>query len=190
LNPSGDFTYPDTPTPAGRTYWVVQDKLLAGAYPGRPTEAEHLAQLQSLFDAGMRTFINLQEEGETNKSGQTFVRYHGDLRDIAAKRDDTISHQRFPIPDGGVTSVDRMRCILDAIDLSLAGNRSVYVHCFGGMGRTGTTICCWLLRHAHVDRGNVLSVLTRLRQADKERASWKAPENENQESFVLNWPEW
>ncbi len=189
MNQSGEFTYPDTKTPAGRTYWVVQDKLLAGAYPGRPNAAEHLARLQSLYDAGMRTFINLQEEGEKNNSGQTFVRYDGDLRDIAAKRDETISHLRFPIPDGGVTSVDRMRCILDAIDLSLAANRAVYVHCFGGMGRTGTTICCWLSRHGHVDRGNVLSVLTRLRQADKERASWKAPENENQESFVLNWAE-
>ena len=59
----------------------------------------------------MRTFINLQEEGETNNSGQTFVRYDGDLRDIAAKRDDMISHLRFPIPDGGITSVDRIRLL-------------------------------------------------------------------------------
>ena len=137
----------------------------------------------------MRTFINLQEEGELNNSGQPFVRYDGNLRDIAAKRDDTISHQRFPIPDGGVTSVDRMRCILDAIDLSLSANRADYVHCFGGRGRTGTTICCWLLRHGHVDRGNVLAVLTHLRQADKERGDRNAPENSNQGSFVLNWAE-
>lgn len=187
MNHTDRFVYPDIKTPDARTYWVVQDRLLAGAYPGRPASAEHLARLNVLFDAGMRTFINLQEEGETNNSGQTFVRYDGDLRDIAANHSDMISHLRFPIPDGGVTSVDRMRCILDAIDLSLAADRGVYVHCFGGMGRTGTTICCWLSRHGHVQRGDVLAVLTRLRQADKERASWKAPENENQESFVLNW---
>ncbi len=189
MNHSGEFAYPETTTPAVRTYWVVQNKLLAGAYPGRFDAAEHLARLQSLYDAGMRTFINLQEEGEKNNSGLLFVRYDEDLRKIASKRNDTIAHLRFPIPDGGVTSTDRMRCILDAMDLSLAANRSVYVHCFGGMGRTGTAICCWLLRHGHVDRGNVFSVLTRLRQADKERCSWKAPENERQESFVLDWTE-
>jgi hypothetical protein len=189
LNQTGKFTYPDTKTPAERTYWVVQDKLLAGAYPGQLDAAEHLARLQSLWDAGIRTFINLQEEGEINKTGQAFARYDGDLRDIAGKRDDMISHLRFPIPDGGVTSVDRMRCILDAIDLSLAAGRGVYIHCFGGMGRTGTTVCCWLLRHGHVHRDDVLSVLTQLRQADKIRGDGKAPENSNQESFVLNWTE-
>jgi len=158
LNQSGEFTYPDTETPAKRTYWVMQGTLLAGAYPGQPDPAKHLARLQALYDAGMRTFINLQEEGETNNARQPFVRYDGDLREVAAKQKDTILHLRFPISDGGTTSVDRMRSILDSIDLSLAANRGVYVHCFGGMGRTGTTICCWLLRHGYVDRSNVLSV--------------------------------
>ncbi len=189
MNQSDKFTYPITETPTDRTYWVVQNNLLAGAYPGQPDPAKHLARLQALYNAGMRTFINLQEEGETNNDGQPFVRYDGDLREIAMKRNDAVSHLRFPIPDGGTTSVDRMRSILDAIDLSLAANRAVYVHCYGGMGRTGTTICCWLLRHGNVDHSNVLAVLTRLRQADKERADKKAPENADQESFVLNWAE-
>lgn len=74
-------------------------------------------------------------------------------------------------------------------DLSLAANRAVYVHCFGGMGRTGATICCWLLRHGLAAHDNVLSLLTQLRQADVERASWKAPENHSQEDFVLSWTE-
>jgi len=189
LNQASEFIYPDHETPAERTYWVVQNKLLAGAYPGQSNPTQHLARLQALYDAGIRTFINLQEEDETNNAGKPFIRYDDDLREIALRRNDAVAHLRFPILDGGTTSVDRMRSILDAIDLSLAASRAVYVHCFGGMGRTGTTICCWLLRHRHVDRSNVLAVLTRLRQADKARADWKAPENANQESFVLNWDE-
>ncbi len=137
----------------------------------------------------MRTFINLQEENETNNSGKPFVRYDNELRRLASDRGEQIAHLRFPIPDGGTTSVDRMRCILDAIDLSLSANRAVYVHCFGGMGRTGSTICCWLLRHGLAAHDNVLSLLTQLRQADVERASWKAPENQSQEEFVLAWTE-
>jgi len=168
---------------------VLDDTFLAGAYPGRPDPADHRERIHLLFNGGMRTFINLQEENETNNSGVPFVRYDNELRRIARERVQQIAHLRFPIPDGGTTSVDRMRCILDAIDLSLSASRPVYVHCFGGMGRTGTTVCCWLLRHGHVNRDHVLSVLTQLRQADKERANWKAPENEKQELFVLNWAE-
>ncbi len=101
MNQFGEFAFPEVVTPATRTYWVVQDKLLAGAYPGKPEPAKHRARLQALYGAGMRTFINLQEECETNNDRQPFVRYDSDLRKIAAKRNDTVSHLRFPIPDGG-----------------------------------------------------------------------------------------
>ncbi|TWT97146.1 protein-tyrosine phosphatase family protein [Neorhodopirellula pilleata] len=183
------FLHPERPTPCHRTYWVIDDWLLAGAYPGRPEPADHRQRIQSLFDAGMRTFINLQEENEKNNFGVAFVRYDDELRRLASDRGEHIAHLRFPVPDGGKTSVDRMRCILDAIDLSLVVNRPVYVRCFGGMGRTGSTICCWLRRHGFASPDNVLSLLTQLRQADVERATWKAPENESQEGFVLSWTE-
>ena len=98
MNHSGEFTYPDAKTPAKRTYWVVQNKLLAGAYPGQPDPAKHLARLQALYDAGMRTFINLQEEGETNNAGQPFVRYDGDLREVAAKKTTPSCTCGFPFP--------------------------------------------------------------------------------------------
>lgn len=176
------------PTPASRTYWVSQDKkLLAGAYPGKPEHFRHVVRLEALYDAGMRTFINLQEEDETNQAGEPFVRYDEYLRRLAVISHDAVHLLRFPIPDRGVPSVDRMSSILDAIDLSLTARRGVYVHCFGGMGRTGTVICCWLLRHGYVDHSTVFSTLNHLRQADAERCTWKAPENELQESFVLNW---
>lgn len=189
LNIPTTFSHPSKPTPCNRTYWVVDDFLLAGAYPGRPDPTDHRQRIKSLFDAGMRTFINLQVENETNNSGVPFVRYDDELRRLAEQSSDRIAHLRFPIPDGGTTSVDRMRCILDAIDLSLSANRPVYVHCFGGMGRTGSTVCCWLLRHGLASPDNVLGLLTQLRQADVERASWKAPENKSQEDFVLSWTE-
>lgn len=187
MNIPSRFVHPVRPTPCNRTYWVVDRLLLAGAYPGRPDPAGHRQRIESLFNAGMRTFINLQEENETNNSGQSFVRYDNELRRIAKEREQLIAHLRFPIPDGGITSVDRMRCILDAIDLSLSADRPVYVHCFGGMGRTGTTVCCWLLRHGLASSEEILGLLTQLRQADLERASWKAPENTAQENFVLSW---
>ena len=40
-----------------------------------------------------------------------------------------------------------MASILDAIDAALDGGKTVYVHCWGGVGRTGTVVGCWLVRH-------------------------------------------
>ncbi len=181
------FVAPAMPTPCNRTYWVIDGALLAGAFPGKPKPTEHQQRIASLYGAGMRTFINLQEEGETNKFGETFARYDDALRQLADGKIDRIAHLRFPIRDGGITTNDGMRSILDAIDLSLAADRPVYVHCYGGIGRTGTTVCCWLLRHGLASADSVLDLLTQLRKADKERANRKAPENRDQERFVLKW---
>src|SRR6476661_8703202 len=67
--------------------------------------------------------------------------------DLAARDGVNGSCQRFAIPDVSVPSEPLMRATLDHIDAELAANRGVYVHCFGGIGRTGTVIGCWLLRH-------------------------------------------
>lgn len=184
-----NFKIPTQAPPLARCYWVVEGLLLAGAYPGHPDSTTHSDRVNGLFKAGMRTFINLVEENETNNSGKPFRRYDDLLRQLALKSKTRISHLRLSIPDTKVTTVDRMRSILDAIDLSLCSNTPVYVHCFGGMGRTGTVVCCWLLRHGYANNETVLSLLRELRQADVERASWPAPENEQQCKFVLNWLE-
>jgi protein tyrosine phosphatase len=165
-----ELTIPQPPAPLGRTYWVVAGQLLDGAYPGKRDPNEHLARLTGLFESGMRTFVNLMEENESNNAGVPFVRYDDCIRDIASSQRATIAHLRFPIRDGGVTTTDRTQSILDSIDLSLEAGKPAYVHCFGGMGRTGTTICCWLLRHGLANKNNVLSVLTTLRHRNPPQA--------------------
>ena len=186
---SKPYQIPKIAVPLERCYWVVENLLLAGAYPGHPDSHAHTKRISGLWEAGMRTFINLVEEDETNHTGQAFVRYDDVLRELAVKSKDRIAHLRFSVPDTKITTHDRMRSILDAIDLSLDNKIPVYVHCFGGMGRTGTVICCWLLRHGLASKENVLSLLTTLRQADLQRATWPAPENKTQCQFVLDWPE-
>jgi protein tyrosine phosphatase len=60
--------------------------------------------------------------------------------------------------------------VLDFIDAELAAERPVYVHCFGGIGRTGTVVGCWMIRHGLASKGDVTRVLARLRLKDVERA--------------------
>ena len=59
----------------------------------------------------------------------------------------TVEHRRMPIRDFGVPTYEQMRRILDAIDAALAEGRTVFVHCRGGIGRTGTLVGCWKRRH-------------------------------------------
>ena len=76
---------------------------------------------------------------------------------------------------------------IDAIDAALAAGETVYVHCYGGIGRTGTVIGCWLVRRG-LNGEEALSYIAARRAGtpDGRRAS---PETSAQRALVLNWSE-
>jgi len=181
------FRMPQKPTPRRRCYWVLDDLLLAGAYPGKADPQEHLHRITGLYQAGMQTFISLMESHEKNNDGIDFVPYKAPLKALAQKDGVSIFFKNYPIKDRSITTVDNMRDVLDAIDHSLDRKIPVYVHCFGGIGRTGMVICCWLLRHGYANSEDVFDLLSQLRKSDLERATWPAPENDAQCNFVRTW---
>lgn len=178
-------TSSDAP-PTGRSYWVVPGWLLAGAYPSNPDVGpKRVERVAAMWKAGVRTFVNLVEEGE-RPWGKPFTPYWDDLDQIA-KSEPRASCIRFGVKDASVPSVSLMRSVLDTVDLSLEAGRPVYLHCFGGMGRTATAVGCWLVRHGLASTDDVLEVIKRLRQADEDRRDWDAPENDTQRDFVKAW---
>ncbi len=66
-----------------------------------------------------------------------------------------IQTKRFPIKDMSVPTIKLMMAILNFIDLSLSENKIVYVHCWGGVGSTGTVVGCYLIWHGLADKNNV-----------------------------------
>ena len=61
-----------------------------------------------------------------------------------------------------------MSRILDDVDAALADGRTVYVHCWGGIGRTGTVVGCWLMRHG-LDEGDPIRRIATLRRDGRGR---------------------
>lgn len=182
---SSDCT-PELPTPFDRSYWARPGQLLAGCYPGDLDPSAANQKLKGLIQCGVSTVINLMEANETGHSGEPFIDYVPRLQDWAQSNEASISCLRFPIRDLSVPSVAEMRQILDVIDDALAQNKTVYVHCWGGRGRTGTVIACHLLRHRLVSEGEALAALEALTE-HKRRVFWPTPESSSQREFVKRW---
>jgi protein-tyrosine phosphatase len=78
-----------------------------------------------------------------------------------------------------------MTRILDDVDAALEAGGSVYVHCWGGIGRTGTVVGCWLMRHG-LDGGDPLARIADLRR-NLPAASVASPETLAQRTMVSAW---
>jgi len=61
----------------------------------------------------------------------------------------------------------------------------VYVHCLGGIGRTGTVVGCYLVRHGLPGE----EALEHLQNLRKETPDWwfQSPESSAQKNMILDW---
>ena len=79
--------------------------------------------------------------------------------------------------------------ILNAIDAAVVQNQKVYVHCAGGIGRTGTTVGCYLVRHGNDGQAALQEVNRLFQYSDRSMTSWNSPETAEQMQFVRDWKE-
>lgn len=172
--------------PFDRSYWVVPDNLLAGAYPGSKDGQEAQEKVSRLVNCGIRRIINLMEEHETNYGNERFVPYEELINAVSERFGVTVKVTRHPIRDLHVPSARKMIQILDSIDQSLAEGLPVYVHCWGGVGRTGTVVGCYLIRHGLATQTDVLDGIDFLRR-EEFTAHRLSPETGEQRRMVQNW---
>jgi hypothetical protein len=172
--------------PFTKSWWVEPPILLAGCYPGDLDSSEQRRKIETLLDVGIRCVVSLLEPDEANLEGQPFVSYEGLLTRMAAGRGVSVRCLRHPISDCGIPTVAGMRGILEAIDAAIAEKMPVYVHCWGGHGRTGTAVGCWLVRHG-LPGATALERITGLRSHDMYLRTQPSPQTRPQRDFVLNW---
>jgi protein-tyrosine phosphatase len=172
--------------PFERSYWVLPNKLLAGEIPSAKTESSKLKKIQGLLDCSIDVVINLMEEVEVDHNDEIIENYSSTLYEEAAKRNKKIEIYRYPIKDLSIPTENQMIAILNKIDEQIAVGKKVFIHCWGGVGRTGTVIGSYLIRHGYAHTDNVIETIKYLKRTTSisERDS---PETEEQYQFVLNW---
>ena len=172
--------------PFDRSYAVVPGRLLAGLYPASDDPLETTEKLRRLLSVGVSQVVNLTEPSEANYGGVRLVDYAAELTALAAEQGRKIACRRFPIRDLSVPTVEGMKSILDDIDGALGGGRKTYLHCWGGRGRAGTVVGCYLARHGLAVGDEALALVRYLRRTDL-KAHTESPETAEQKEFVRRW---
>jgi hypothetical protein len=139
-------------------------------------------RLDALLDAGVDSFFDLTERGELSP-------YLPRLRERASTRGLQVGYQRFPIVDRGLPDRSGMLALLGAIEAAVTGGNKIYVHCWGGVGRTGMAVACYLVRHGKSGQQALDQIAAWRLALDGLRYRIPSPETPAQIAFVREWHE-
>jgi hypothetical protein len=169
-------------TPILESYWVEENRFLAGEYPGDYNPEGTRRRIDNFLEAGVNTFIDLTHSYERPP-------YDDILKEQARIYETDWAYHRFSIRDHSIPLRETMVNILNAIDAAIEKKNGVYVHCWGGIGRTGIAVGCWLVRHGMTNE----EALARVNQLYRTRPGNlyypRSPETDEQIQFVLDWRE-
>jgi ADP-ribosyl-[dinitrogen reductase] hydrolase len=169
--------------PNGNTYWVIPHKFLAGEYPGDKDPVKARRKIKQFLAAGIRHFIDLTKVGE-------LVPYEAILSEEARKSNIKTTYQRFPILDNSVPrDSEHLAEILFTIDRRIREGGVVYLHCWGGVGRTGLVVACWLQEHGRTPDDALAELNAKWSIVEKIFRKPESPETDVQVSWIKSWPQ-
>ena len=160
-----------------RESYLLMGAVYAGEYPGAKEENASKLKVAQLYRFGVRHFVDLTEEGE-------LCPYESLLPSDA-------THYRFPIKDVSVpTDVEAVHRLLHKIDEWEKTGGYVYIHCWGGVGRTGTIAACYLLHKMVLPDAAQALKMMQARFATMPKSKHKvSPETQAQVAFVHQFAE-
>lgn len=144
-------------------------------------EVANQQRVQQLIAAGVTVFVDLTEPEET----VDLEPYMPLVHKINTHPGSEFAYHRIPIPDMEVPTTAAMAQTLDIIDTAIGSQRTVYVHCWGGIGRTGTVVGCYLVQQG-MDGESAIREIARLRQHTPDYR-YPATAREVQRNMVRAW---
>jgi len=155
--------FPSPPVPDS-THWIVPGRILAGGSPNEMTRREIL----SIIESGIDTFVNLQNEFNE-------YAYEYTLQNMVALNKTKfpphpINFLHCPIPDQGVLSDhDMCEFIQELIKILEVHHCNIYIHCYGGHGRTGSVLVHLLQALFSISKDSAMEVI---RRSHEKRNCW------------------
>ena len=195
----------------GPTPWsnyVIQGRVIAGAYPAVVQDDDTHRLLRSILKTGVNTFVCLQAEFNPVvsdiawKSGKALRPYIKDAQKIImnAKQarqssqgnEDLLNIYQskldllhLPIVDGSISSDQAMSDLADDCCQRVLNGERLYIHCWGGHWRTGTLVAIMLARLYNLDGLQALHYTQKMHDARVSHQNTSSPQTQSQVLQVL-----